>query len=123
MTDTGGLLEPVRAAARTLVELVQTRLSVFAHEVEQQGVTIANVVVLSAVAGFCAGVAVVLASIFLVVVFWDSHRLLVLGLLTGFFAIAALAAVFSVRTVLSGRPRAFSDTLAELQNDSEALKA
>jgi uncharacterized membrane protein YqjE len=123
MTGTGGLLEPVRAAARTMVELLQTRLSVFANDVEQQGATIANVVVLSAIAGFCAGVAVLLASIFLVVVFWDSHRLLTLGLLTGFFGMAAVAAVFAVRSALSGRPRAFSDTLAELQNDSEALKA
>ena len=123
MSEPGGLLEPLRAAARTMVELVQTRLSMFANEVEEQGARLANVAILSAIAGFCGGVAAVLASLFLVVLFWDSHRLLVLGLLTALFAAGALAAVVAARTLLSSRPRVFADTLAELERDRDALGA
>ena len=121
MTDPGGLLESLGSATRSLIEAVQTRLSLFGNELEEQGARFAHVAVLWAVGGFCAGVAVVLASLFLVVVFWDSHRLAVLGILTGVFSFGAVAAVVGAKSLLSSRPRPFADTLAELERDRQAL--
>jgi uncharacterized membrane protein YqjE len=121
MPHPGGLLDSLSGAGRTLVEAVQIRLSLFANELEEQGARFARVAMLWAIGGFCAGVAVILASLFLVVLFWDSHRLTVLGLLIGFFTIAAVAAVYGGKMLLSGRPRPFADTLAELERDRQAL--
>jgi uncharacterized membrane protein YqjE len=122
MSEPGGLVDSLSGAARSLVETVQVRLSLFANELEEQGARYAHVAMLWAVGGFCAGVAVILASMFLVVVFWDSHPLTVLGLLTGFFAIAAVAAIMFARSLMSSRPRPFADTLAELERDRQALE-
>ena len=121
MADQGGLLESLSGAARSIVEAVQLRLSLFGNELEEQGARFARVAMLWAVGGFCAGVSVILASMFLVVLFWDSHRLTVLGLLTGGFALAAVGAVMGAKTLLDGRPRPFADTLAELERDRRAL--
>ena len=121
MADQGGLLESLSGAARSIVEAVQLRLSLFGNELEEQGARFARVAILWAVGGFCAGVAVILASMFLVVLFWDSHRLTVLGLLTGAFALAAVGAIVGAKTLLSDRPRPFADTLAELERDRQML--
>jgi uncharacterized membrane protein YqjE len=121
MIQPGGLVESLRTAASALVETVQTRLSLFGNELEEHGARFARVAMLFAVGGFCAAIAIVLAAMFLVVLFWDSHPLLVLGMLTALFGAAALAAIVAAKTVLSARPRPFADTLAELERDRDAL--
>lgn len=121
MSAPGGLIESLRAAAHTLVEAVQTRLSLFANELEEQGARLTRIAVLFAIGAFCAGVTVILAAMFLVVLFWDSHPLAVLGLLTAGFATGAAAAIVGARSLLSERPRVFAHSLAELERDRQGL--
>jgi uncharacterized membrane protein YqjE len=62
-----------------------------------------------------------MGAFWLVVAYWDTNRMLVLGLLTGAFlgggALALAALAFRVRT----GPRLFANTIAELEKDREAL--
>jgi len=115
------VLEALRGLAQTLVGALQTRLQLLSDELEEQGLRIAQVLALCALAGFCIALAVVLGAVLVVVLFWETHRFIVLGLLCGFFLAGGLAALLAARAVAAARPRALSGTLAELAADRSAL--
>lgn len=62
-----------------------------------------------------------MAALALVFVFWDSHRLLVSGLVTLMFFVIALVAVWRLRRMTRSKPRLLDATLSELQQDRAAL--
>ena len=117
----GGLLGSVRALARTLIALSKTRLDIFLNEVEEERLRIARQLVLVMVACFCLIVGALLAVTLIVVLFWDTHRLLTLGLLALAFVGAgvSLVALFSARA--RSKPKLFSASLGELAKDAEQL--
>ncbi len=125
MTDeagqAGGLLVSLRNAARTFLAILQTRLELVANEIEEEKARLARIAVLAAVAGFCLALAVNLVVLFLVVLFWDSNRLLAIGVLAGVFAAGAAAAVAMLRSSVAKRPKLLSATLAELGKDRRDL--
>jgi len=117
-----GLLESLRGLAKTFVALVQTRLEIFASEFEEERTRLARIVMLAVVAAFCLGLAIVLLVLLVVVVFWDSNRLLAIGVIAGLFALGALAALVKLRAVSKHRPKFPSTTLAELHKDAKELE-
>jgi uncharacterized membrane protein YqjE len=117
-----GLLESLRGLAKTFVALVQTRLEIFASEFEEERTRLARIVMLAVVAAFCLGLAIVLLVLLVVVVFWDSNRLLAIGVIAGLFALGALAALVKLRAVSKHRPKFLSTTLAELHKDAKELE-
>jgi uncharacterized membrane protein YqjE len=118
---TEGLIESLRNLAKTFVAILQTRLEIFASEIDEQRALLVRITLLTVVAGFCLGVAAVLFVFFLVVYFWDSNRLLAIGLPAGLFAAAGIAAGLMLRAAIVRRPKLLSATLAELRKDRKAL--
>jgi len=57
-----------------------------------------------------------------VVLFWDTDRLLAIGVLAGGFAIGGIAACLGLRAAMSQRPKFLSATLAELRKDRTKLE-
>ena len=116
-----GLLESLTTLAATLVAIAHTRLGLLSADLEEDREHLFSLLVLALAALFFLGVGVVLATILLVVAFWDTHRLLVLGALAGFFLAAGMAAwafaMYKTRT----KPRLFSASLAELIKDRQQL--
>jgi uncharacterized membrane protein YqjE len=117
-----GLLDSLRKLATTLVATLQTRIEIVATEIEEEKARLARIAVLAALAGFCLALAVNLAVLFLVVMFWDTNRLLAIGALAGVFAAAAIALGLALRSALTKRPRLLSATLAELRKDRSRLE-
>lgn len=127
MTDpehrpTGGILDSVRQFSATFVGLLHTRIEIVATEIEEERVRLRHSLLLAIIAGFSLAVAALLAVMFLVVLFWDTHRLVAMGVLfLVFFGIGAGCVMTLVRAARS-RPRLFSTTLAELAKDGERLR-
>jgi uncharacterized membrane protein YqjE len=117
-----GLLDSLRKVATTLLAIVQTRLEIVANEIDEARARLARIAVLAVVAGFCAGVAVNLLVLLLVVVFWDTNRLLAIGVLAGVFGAAAIIACLMLWWAMARRPRLLSATLAELRKDRATLE-
>ena len=117
-----GLFESLRNLARTFVALVQTRIEIFASEIDEERTRLARIAVLAAVAALCIALAVVLLVFFLVVLFWDTNRLVAIGVLAGVFAIGGIAACLGLRAAVSQRPKFLSTTLAELRKDRARLE-
>jgi uncharacterized membrane protein YqjE len=119
--DGQGLLASLTALAATLVAVAHTRLDLLSNDLEEEREHVFSLLVLALAALFCLGVGVVLATLLIVVAFWDTHRLLVLGVLTGFFLLMSIAvwafALHKVRT----KPRLFAASLSELLKDRQQL--
>ena len=119
--SSGGLLNSLYMLASSLVSIAHTRLELLSTDLEEDREHLLSLVILSLVSLFSLMVGVVLAVILLVVIFWESHRLLVLGSLAGFFLAMGLAACgFAVRKAKT-KPRLFLASLLELFKDSQQL--
>jgi uncharacterized membrane protein YqjE len=116
-----GLLDSLRSLAKSFVALLQTRLEIVASEIDEGRTRLARIAVLAALAAFCLGLAVVLLVFFLVVLFWDTNRLLAIGVLTGIFTAGGIAAGLVLRLEIVRRPKFLSATLQELRKDANKL--
>ncbi|MCX7183641.1 MAG: phage holin family protein [Nitrosospira sp.] len=118
----GGLLDSIRKLAITLTGALQTRLGIFATELEEAKLQLSQMLLLGLVALFCLGLGIILLAVFFVVLFWDSYRLAVLGVMAGFFLGMGIFAVLALRAKATENTKMFSATLAELAKDREQLK-
>jgi uncharacterized membrane protein YqjE len=119
--ESRGLLESLSTLAATLVAIVHTRLDLLSADVEESRAHVLSLLVLALAALFFIGVGVVLAAILLVVAFWDSHRLLALGALAGFFLAAGVGAWAYALHKARTKPRLFAASLSELLKDRQQL--
>lgn len=117
-----GVFDSLKNLAATLVAIVQTRIELLATEIEEERVRLGSLLLFAVVALFCLGVGVVLATMFIVVAFWETHRLFVLGFLALLFLGAGAALWGVVLNKARARPSALLATsLAELAKDREQL--
>ena len=123
MAEAGsGLLGSVKRLLSTLASIASTRLELLANELEEERLRLTQMLLFASFALFCFGMGVLLLAAFIVVLFWDDHRLAALGALSVFFfAMGALMAML-LRGKAQARPRLFSASLAELARDKEHLE-
>src|SRR4030067_969262 len=88
----GGLFDSVKVLATTLLAIAHTRLELFSTEIEEQRAWLGSMLIWTLVALFCAGVGVVLATLFVVIALLDTHRLLGLGIPAILFLLGAALA-------------------------------
>ena len=112
---------PVREFARTLLSFVLTRTRLAATELEEQAVRLIEILIWLTVALFFLGVAVVFGAVLVVLLFWDSNRLLAAGLRAALFAAIGAGAALIARARARERPKLLAATLAELERDRETL--
>ena len=112
----------LRVIVATLVEIAQTRLQLAATELEEERLHLTRALVHTALAMFCLCMAIVMVSGFLVVWFWDTHRLLTIGLLAAAYSAAGLALLWRLQAGAQQRPALFAATLDELRKDAKALR-
>jgi uncharacterized membrane protein YqjE len=116
------ILESIGRLGATLVAIVQTRLELAAVEVEEESVRYLGYLLLSLLALFLFGIAIVLLAFFVILLFWDSHRMeAVLGLALAFAAGGAWLGA-RVRSSFGRKPRLLSHTFAELNKDIDFVK-
>jgi len=118
----GGLLDSLKTLVRTLLALGQTRLEIFGSDVEEQVALLVREVLLGLISLICLCLGIVFAALFFAILFWDTHRLLVLGLFAAAFLIASGAGFAALRAVSRDRPRPFAATIEELRKDRDLLQ-
>jgi uncharacterized membrane protein YqjE len=116
-----GLLSALKTLAGTLLATAQTRLEILSTEIEEEKIRIGQQLLLVTVVLFCFGLGIVFLAAFLTVLFWESHRLFVLGTLTLLFLGGGTAALLMLRAKAGERSRLFADSLGELAKDRDQL--
>jgi uncharacterized membrane protein YqjE len=117
----GGLFESLKTLSVSLVGIVHTRLELLSTDIAEEREQLVSLLLLVLVALFCVGVGVLLLALLIVVAFWESHRLLALGGLTGLFLIAGAGTAWFAVHKSRTRPRLFEASLAELSRDRQHL--
>lgn len=116
-----GLLGSARAVLAGLVEIGHTRLQLASTELEEERLRIAQLLLYATAALFFLGLGLVLFALWLVLLFWDSHRVLVLGVETILILSIGAALAGAWRHKARTKPRLLGATLAELQRDRQTL--
>lgn len=116
-----GLLASLRRLLATFAEILHTRLEILSVELEEEGGRLRELFLYALVALFFLGFGLLLLTLFVVVLFWDSHRLPVLAGITALYLVIGVGAALMVLDKLKARPRLFAATLAELGKDRERL--
>jgi uncharacterized membrane protein YqjE len=117
-----GLMGSVKRLASTLISIVSTRLELLANELQEERLYLTQMFLYSLFALFCFGMGVLLLTVFIVVLFWDDHRLAVLGSLCILFFAAGTLMALLLRNKAHSKPKLFSVSLAELAKDREQLE-
>ena len=117
----GGLFDSLKVLMATLIAIAHTRLELLSTELEEQWVWLSSMMVWALVGLFCAGLGVVLATLFVALALGDTHRLLALGIPAILFLLGAALASLVVLGKARTKPRLFAASLGELSQDRKEL--
>jgi len=117
----GGLRASLQGMLSTLLAILQTRLELLSTEVEEEKRRLLATMAWGAVSILLGTVALAFLGLFITVLFWTTHRELVLGLLTLSFAAGGVWAFRKAARQLQASGQWLDATLAELQSDRQAL--
>lgn len=118
-----GLFQSLNNFVGTFVSIAHTRLELLTTELQEEIREVGEILVWSFVALFAAMMALFLAALTVIFVFWDTYRVAAaLSMTAAFLLIAAVAAVL-LRNKMRAKPPLLDATLAELAKDRDQLKA
>ncbi len=118
----GGLLGSLKNLASTLVAVVETRLQLVANELHAEKLRLAQLGLFAAAAVFFFALGIIMLTLLVIVVFWDSNRL-VIGGFAGIYLLVGIAFGVAVLRRATRRSRLFEDSLRELAKDREWLSS
>ncbi|MDP2828969.1 MAG: phage holin family protein [Sulfuricellaceae bacterium] len=117
-----GLFESLKGLAVRGVSVVKTRLELLSVELAEEKEYLLALLIAYQMTLFFVGMSIIFLALFLLVAFWENHRLLVVGLFMGFFLLASVSSVSFVKHLLKRKSRLFSASLAELSKDLNELE-
>lgn len=118
-----GPISSARALGATVIELVRTRVELAVVELQEEGQRRTRMLALAAAAGAFLALAALLLAAFIVIAFWDNHRLLAAAGVTAAYAGLGVWALLRLKRLDRESPAPFEATLAELAKDVEALRS
>lgn len=116
-----GLFASLKGLLGTSVALLQNRLQLLGVELAEERLRLLSLVTYGAIALICLSAGLVFLAIFLTVLFWDSHRLLALGIFSALFLAAGGVTLALAMGYAKAGSNLFAASLAELRKDREAL--
>ena len=117
-----GIVATLRRMLATLVALVHTRLELFTTEIEEEIQRAASILLWALIALFFGSLTVLMVAVTVLIVFWDEHRVLAAGLITGTFLLLTLVFALLARARLRAKSRFMDASLDELKRDRESLE-
>jgi uncharacterized membrane protein YqjE len=117
-----GLLGSANHLLAVLVSAAETRVGILATELQEERVRLSRLVLFGGAALFCLGLGVVLLSVFVVVLYWDSDRLAILGLLSGLFLGLGVVNAIVLAVIVRGYKRPLRETADVLAKDRQSME-
>jgi len=118
-----GLLGSLKSLSSLVVAIAHNRLNLLSTEIEIARERTVSVLMMVLVALFCLCFGALLLALFVVVIFWDTHRLIALGSVTGLFLLVGSIYLWRVLRALKRMPATFEASLTELAKDYKTLKS
>lgn len=118
-----GLMTSVRRLLSTLTSIVSTRLELLANELQEERQRLIRMLFLASFAFFCFAMTALLFTAFIVVLFWEDHRLAALSALCILFLASGIVATALLHGRSYAKSKPFSASLAELVRDRKHLES
>jgi uncharacterized membrane protein YqjE len=116
-----GLFHSLAHLLATAIGVAQTRLEPLSTELQEEMHRVAEIMLWATVALLAAGVGLFMLAFVVIIVFWDTPRILAsIAVTSVFFLIAAIAALM-LRAKVRSKPPLLDATLAELKKDRVSL--
>jgi uncharacterized membrane protein YqjE len=116
------MLESLRSSLAVLLDVGATRVELAATEFEEERLRLIGLLISTIATLLLLGMTVLLLATFVIVLLWDSHRLLAIGAITGVSALATVLSAMRWHERLVNRPPFMAATVAELQRDADSLR-
>jgi len=114
-------MTPIRTLALCMLDLAQARAELFGVELAQEAARLERLLILSACAALGLVLTIMLSSAFLIVCFWDDHRVLVTGCLALAAFFATTLATLKLQQASKRTTQMFADTRRAVKGDFDAL--
>lgn len=115
------LMDSAKRMLSTLVALIHTRLELFTTEIEEEIQRAATVLLWALVALFFGSLFVMMIGFTIIVAFWDDHRVLAAGSVTGAYLLGTVVFGLLARSRLRSKARFMSASIEELKRDRQSL--
>lgn len=117
-----GLFSSVGRLLSNSVDLLLNRLNILSADVGISFQRLLSILSIFLFGVFFLCMAIFLVVILLVVIFWDTHKVLVISSLLGVFVIFGLALFALAKNKLKGMPHFFEATISELKTDQQRFR-
>ena len=120
-----GLWASASRLLHTLIQLIETRMELFAIEWQEQKIRLVEILIWTSVAVFLGGLSLVMVTITVLFAFWEDPkaRLIAMVVMTVLYAGAAVYAGLRLNCILRKLSIPFSDTLSQIKKDRTWLES
>lgn len=119
----GNFADSLRTLGAACLEIAGIRFELATVEWQEQREYLKKMLLLAAICLLLFSAGLLLLALLIAIVFWDSHRLLAIGAVTGFYLSTGLAVLWLLRNTLNTRPVPFAATVSEFACDVQSLRA
>jgi len=113
---------PVRRLGASLIALGRIRLELLAIELHEEKARVSELLLWSVLTALMVGFGAVFVAVLVTVALWDTHRVAALGASALLFIALAAVGAMRLRRLVSGGSTLFQSSIAELREDSAALR-
>lgn len=113
---------PVRRLGASLIALGRIRLELLAIELHEEKARVLELLLWSVLTALMVGFGAVFVAVLVTVALWETHRLAALGASALLFIALAAVGAMRLRRLVSGGSTLFQSSIAELREDSAALR-
>jgi uncharacterized membrane protein YqjE len=117
-----GLFHSITQFVASLIALTQTRLELLTTELQEEIQRVASLAIYAFVALLAAMLGLFFGGLAIVMVYWDTHRVLAASLVTLTFLTIAVVAVLILMAKVRAQPPILDATLNELKKDAAQLR-
>ena len=117
-----GFAGSLRDLGATILELIRTRADLIATEFAEEKERRKEMLILAIVAVLFLALGLLLLAFLVVVLFWDSYRVLAIGGVTLTYLGIGAWALVKLQIKVRESPPPFAATLAEFENDMDMLR-
>lgn len=117
------IFESTRRVGTTILDIAETRLALFSTDLQEAANRYIRLALWCLISVFFFGVGVLLVTLALIALFWDTHRLAALAVGGGLFLAASACIAALILNNVRQHRNLFAASLGELVKDREHLSA
>lgn len=117
-----GFIGSIKTLAGSVLELLRVRVELFALEWHEERERAKQLLVLGVAGVLMLGLGLLLLTFFIIVLFWDSYRLVAIGVVTALYLGGGVLCLLNIRAQVKNHPPPFATSLQEFIEDLHQLR-